>query len=655
MSDNPERLRAEAEAQISGFEPGRAVRPADGLLHDLQVHRIELEMQNDTLRQTQIALEESRDRYRDLYDFAPAGYLTLNEHGIIIEINHTAAGMLGVARNKLINHRFAQYLFDEDGDLWRNCFLAILKNKSTQVFEQRLKGEDAQPIFSHLACQYVESSNCVRITLTDITSRRQAEMRLRESEEKFRAIFAGTLDGIVLIDGTGLIVDCNPEFMRQTGMTLDRLKQTRLWELRPADKAELAKDVFLKVMKTGSGGAADFKYKQPDGKVIHVNVRGTTIHIGGKRFLQCISHDITERLRSEMLLRDSEEKRHVIFESALDGILLLNVETRQFSSANPALCSMLGYSADEIGRLGVADVHPPEDLPWISEAIQRHVSGETQLSTDIPMKRRDGSVFYADIRSSPVTLGGKVYLVGVFHDTSERKRTENELRAYQQLLRDLAEQRSALREAQLKHIAREVHDELGQLLTALRMDISLLRIQFGEHDPVLMEKIQDMLVLVDKSILGVRHVSTKLHPPALDMGIASALEWLRDEFASRTSIACTLQIANDSVDLDDARTLTMFRIVQESLTNIARHAEATQVAIGVVSCGDDICVEVHDDGKGFDMGSMPAGKSFGLMGMRERALAVCGKVEVTSALGEGTVVSVRIPLFQTNPGRRCND
>lgn len=754
----------------------------DALLHELHVHQIELEMQNETLRKTQVELEESRDRYRDLYDFAPVGYLSLNEQGMIVEINRTAAGILGAERGRLISRRFSQYLADD-------C-LALYTQQGKRRFscEQQIKAQLGDSRFVHLDCQCDESAKTMRIAISDITERKQAErttqelsermrhilnstpaihyacnysegvfvpsfvsanlklilgydadaflgnaawwwsglhpeerdgvtrslaraiedagcmhytheyrfkcsdgsyrwmhdnmqiirnasgqcheivgswlditgrhhseMLLRESEEKYHAIFEETPDGIVLVNAAGMIVDCNPEFMRQTCKNLEQLRNIHIWDLRPADQIDPAIEKFNELLDSGSEGAVELKFKQTGGNVIHVEFRSMAITIGGERYLQCISRDITERLRADTQLRESEEKMRVIFDSALDGILLLDVQSGKFSSANVALCRMLGYNAEELSRLGVEDIHLAADLPWVRADIEQHLRGQKQHSVNVPMKRRDGSVLHVDIRTSCVTLGGKVYLAGIVHDTSERLHRENELREYQQLLRELASQGAASREAELKHIAREVHDELGQLLTALRMDISLLRIQFGERDPVLMSKIQDMLVLVDKSIQGARDVTTNLRPPALDMGLVPAIEWLCSEVSGRTSIACDLHVERDPPALDDVRTLTLFRIVQESLTNVVRHAQAEHVDITFTGCGDDIAIEIRDDGQGFEPKMISANRSFGLMGMKERALAIHGEVSITSSSGRGTVVSIRIPLSQKNPGRRSND
>lgn len=761
-----------------------AVRPIDELLLELQLQQIELEMQNEQLRRTQSELERAAGRYRDLYEFAPVGYLTLDRQDLIAELNQTAAALLGTRPDALLHCPLADYIFADDRNGLQRYLREARNGLCPYGCELKMLRADGGMVNVRIGSVTEHADrNVLRITLTEIEVAHAAKHQsapsdadlLRESEQKFRAIFESTMDGVVLIDDTGMIADCNAEFERQSGRTIAQLKQMRIWELRPSHKAHLAREEFLKVIETGSDAAAALKFKQPDGNVIHIEIRGRMLGIGGKRYIQCITHDISDRRRAESLLRESEEKLRAIFEGALDGISLVEPTTRRFVDCNPEFCRMIGYTRDQIAQISVDDIHPAQDLPWILEQFEKHLHGTCRLTGDIPVKRRDGSVFYVDIKSAPVTLNNRIYLVGIFRDVSERRQAEEirrlsalrhqllfessrdalmtvapplwkftganeatlklfgisgiaefsryspvdlsplrqpggelsgvaaqqmidialrngshffewehrkldgtpftasvlltrmelgdemfllatvrditehkqrelEIRESQALLRELAVQGTATREAELKHIAREVHDELGQLLTALRMDISLLRIQFGERDPLLMNKIQAMLVLVDKAIGGVRDVSANLRPPALDMGIAAAILWLGDEFTARTNTACKVIVRDDPLGLNDSCTLTLFRIVQESLTNVARHALANLVEIRIEQCDEAICVEVRDDGKGFDPGVMRQKNSFGLMGMNERALAVGGKVEINSAPSQGTVVCVRIPL-----------
>jgi PAS domain S-box-containing protein len=484
----------------------------------------------------------------------------------------------------------------------------------------------------------------------DITERHHAETLLRESEEKFRAIFESTLDGVVLIDATGMIVDCNPEFERQAGRTIEQLKQMRIWELRPAEKVHLAREEFLKVMETGSGGAVSLKFKKPDGNVIHIEIRGRTLCIGGKRYIQSITHDITERRRMEEIQRIGALRYKLLFESSRDALMTLAPPLWKFTGANGATLKLFGISdMAEFTACGPAKLSPlrQSDGGLSEEAMQKMIGIALRCGSHFfewEHQRMDGKPFSASVLLTRMALGDELFLLSTVRDITEHKSREREIRESQALLRELAVQGAATREAELKHMAREVHDELGQLLTALRMDISLLRIQFGGRDPQLMDKIQGMLSLVDKAIGGVRNVAANLRPPALDMGVVPAILWLGDEFTDRTKIKCKVHVLDGTVELGDQSTLTLFRIVQESLTNVARHALANMVEIRIELRDDAICVEVRDDGQGFDMSVIPAKNSFGLMGMNERALAVGGKVEISSLPLQGTVVSVCIPL-----------
>ena len=521
---------------VQSGKNGPEALSAEVLLHELKVYQTELEMQNENLRQTQVALEESRDRYLDLYDFSPISLFTLNPDGLIYEMNYTAAELFGAERKRLLNQQFSRYVVPLDAERWKKQFVEMLSSDQKQGCHLSIRRIDGTVFPAYLDCIRIENGHgdiTLRIVLFDITKRENSDRQLRESEEKYRAIFDGTLDGIMLADEAGMIAEYNAEILRLSGMTDEQLKKMHIWEFRPADKAQQAREIFLQTMRKGLAATSEFKYKKPDGQVIRIEARGVKLIIGDKCYLKCVVRDITER-----------------------------------------------------------------------------------------------------------------------------KNAESELKEYQRLLRQLSTQSTAAREAELKRIAREVHDELGQTLTALRMDISLLRIRFAEHEPAMMGMIKDMLMLVDKAISGVRNVATNLRPPILDMGVMAAIGWLGSDFSERTGISCRVNVLH-GMDilylLDDLHTLTLFRIVQESLTNIARHAQATEVEIAFKQSGECVCVSIRDNGMGFDPSALPAKKSFGLMGMRERALAMQGKVELTSAKGQGTTVTVFMPPNQTNPGRRIDD
>jgi signal transduction histidine kinase len=207
-----------------------------------------------------------------------------------------------------------------------------------------------------------------------------------------------------------------------------------------------------------------------------------------------------------------------------------------------------------------------------------------------------------------------------------------------------------VREVERKHLAREVHDELGQLLTGLRMDMSVLEMRFGAQNPGLADKVQGMKSLLDRAIQGVRHVVSNLRPTALDLGLIAALESVCTEFTQRTGIACVFHTVEQAVDLDEARAVVVFRIVQESLTNVMRHACASHVSVTLCCDGNTLELEVRDNGHGFDPIAAAAAISFGLLGMRERAHGLGGRVDIISAPGQGVVVGLTIPVDATDQG-----
>lgn len=216
-------------------------------------------------------------------------------------------------------------------------------------------------------------------------------------------------------------------------------------------------------------------------------------------------------------------------------------------------------------------------------------------------------------------------------------------RLKEQQTRERAYELEASREEERKHLTREIHDELGQYLSALRMGVSVVGMEFGGKNPSLQGKIERMVSLVDATIKVVRNVVSSLRPSALDMGVVSALEWLAEEFTGHTGIPCSLDVCEENIVLDDKRATTIFRIAQESLTNIGRHAQANLVEISLMRKETHYLLEVRDNGRGFDT-TLRKKKSFGLTGIRERTSMLGGEVVIFSVASVGTTIRVSIPI-----------
>jgi signal transduction histidine kinase len=282
-----------------------------------------------------------------------------------------------------------------------------------------------------------------------------------------------------------------------------------------------------------------------------------------------------------------------------------------------------------------------DDSSSAVRAVTRALEGESLSYFD----EEKGRTF--DTRVDPLrdADGEIVGAIGLALDVTEGRRGEEELRASREELRRLAARMTQLQEEERRRIAHELHDELGQRLTALRFEAAVLPRKIGEPcTETVSQAIASMLELIDDTIVTVRRVATELRPAILDhFGLRSALEHELSQFEKRTGIRYELDISPEDVADDDARATALYRIVQESLTNVARHANATAVRVTLEERGDALVLEISDNGRGITDEEVASSLSLGLVGMRERALAQGGEATIRATPNGGSTVSVRLP------------
>lgn len=232
-----------------------------------------------------------------------------------------------------------------------------------------------------------------------------------------------------------------------------------------------------------------------------------------------------------------------------------------------------------------------------------------------------------------------------FVEITERKRAEEELKRSRQQLRDLSARLQTILEEERTRISREIHDELGQQLTILKMDLSWLKKRLAKNQKSLKERTKSMAKMVDATIQTVRKISTEMRPVVLDdLGLTAAMEWQVEDFQNRTGMRCRFTARPEEITLDPGRSTTVFRIFQETLTNIVRHANADEITVRLEKREGRLLLEVSDNGKGITEGQIANSKSLGLLGIRERALLWGGTVSIQGAPGKGTTLSVKIPI-----------
>lgn len=484
----------------------------------------------------------------------------------------------------------------------------------------------------------------------DITERKRAEKALEESEEKYRSIFNLARNGIILVDGeTGEIVDCNPEFERQTGRSLEELRKFRIWELRPADEVEESKRVCREILTKGMGGSSELHWQRPDGEVVPVDFLSKIVTIAGKVYIQSVVRDITERKRAEQALRESEQKYRSIFHVAREGIVLVDGDGTMVD-CNPEFEAQTGRTLAELRKMKTWELRPRQDSEKARALFERlRRDGMIDVSEQI-FERPDGERVVVELRGREVALGGRTYNQAMTHDITERKEAEEELRQSRERLRALAGRLHTVREEESALIARKIHDELGQSLTALKLDIAWVGRRVAEMDnesthPHVSERLRSMANDADETINTVRNISTQLRPVILDdMGLVKALEWQSQEFQGRTGIACSFHIDTIKNEFDPDRSTAIFRIFQEILTNVARHAEAESVQTNLRTDNGLLLLDVRDDGRGISDEEIGSPRALGILGMRERAQLCGGDLSIKRRNGKGTRVTLKIPL-----------
>lgn len=360
-----------------------------------------------------------------------------------------------------------------------------------------------------------------------------------------------------------------------------------------------------------------------------------------------------QRKRAEQALRVSEERYHSLVDGIQDYEVFMLDATGRVASWNTGAERAKGYRAEEIIGEHFSRFYPVEEIErGTPDTDLQTATVEGRYEDEGWRVRKDGSRFWADVviaplRDEPGHLRGFSVVV---RDVTERKLGEQQLRESREQLHALSAHLLSVREEERTSIAREIHDEFGQALTGLKMDLAWLTARLAPGQQASIDKAKTMAKLIDTTVQSVRRVSMKLRPGLLDdLGILAALEWYAHDFQTRTSIQCHFTTRLPELNLDKDRTTTVFRIFQESLTNVARHANATKVTAKLGLSAGALVLEVKDNGRGITEREMANPKSFGLMGIRERAYLVGGEVQIKGRPGKGTTISVRIPLESSEP------
>jgi PAS domain S-box-containing protein len=480
-----------------------------------------------------------------------------------------------------------------------------------------------------------------------VTHRRAVPARTGEPELPLRAVLDAALDAVVLIDDGGAICFWNRQAEALLGWTAAEAVGRPVSSLSEPPAGSW--DVEARQAPGERRQAArrrEVTARHRDGHAIPVELGLTPIHDGRRRFLGAWLRDVSERRRREAV----ERFQSCILDNVHDSVILVDLQGR-VQYWNQGAETLYGYRAAEIVGHSIGAVLPEGES--VAPDLER-VLAAGDASEEAQRRHKDGTPLWVETRRSVMhdATGAVVGVLGVAKDVTQRHRVAGELERSRAQLRNLAGQLRKAREDERTSLARQIHDEMGQVLTALRMDVAWLEARLPREQTSLLDKCATMARLIEGTIGQVRTLATQLRPGVLDeLGLAAAIEWETQQFARRTGILCTPHLRADLSGLDADRAIDLFRILQEALTNVARHARAerVEVQLGLTRKGKEreLVLHVEDDGRGIRPEEAADARSLGLLGMRERALRWNGGVEVRARSEGGTRVTVRLPLPRT--------
>lgn len=487
-------------------------------------------------------------------------------------------------------------------------------------------------------------------THTDITARKQAEASLRESEARLRALVDANPESFFLMDPTGVVLVANEVVARRFGCRREQLLGSNIFDLLPPDIAQHRRAQVVEAARIGKLVRFDDVRL---GANIDNYIHPLTDEAGRISGFAVLGVDTTKYRQAEAALRESEVRYRTLADGG-QALIWTSGLDKKCDYFNQRWLRFTGRTFEQEQGDGWAEGVHPDDLARCFEIYTTAFDRRECFSMDYRLRRHDGEYRWVQDDGTPRydSQGNFLGYIGHCLDITERKLAEEATLQFQEQLRALSARQATLREEERTRIAREIHDELGQLLTGLKMDLHCAEDLVSDLNDARLNPLLDKLVaiteLADSTILTVQRIASELRPGVLDrLGLVMALHHEATQFERRSGLRCTLQLPQEEPSLSPEVATAFFRIFQEALTNTARHASAGRVQAAFRPEARHWVLEVQDDGRGLTESEAGNPHSLGLLGMQERARLLDGTVTFGRAPAGGTVVTVRLPRSET--------
>ncbi len=619
-------------------------------------------------RKAQENLRESEERFRAIFANSMDAILLTSPDGGILAANTAACRMFQRSEEEMKRIGRAGLVDASDGRVeaavrersekrWMKGEIGFIRKDGT-----RFTGEYSSSIFTD-----TEGRERTSLVIRDVTERVRLEQEVEERSDELESIYGNAPVAMLLVDSHWTIRKTNVFASTLTGTPLGQAVNVRCGELlrcvHSLDSAEgcgfgpfcaecrLRRSV-VETIETGEGRRgleAKFTVSGLDGTTECVVLfSAARVTIKGEPLALVIMEDITGRTTMEEALRRSESAMRVI----ADGVpaLVSYVDsTGRYGFANARYEDWFGVpGAAVIGR-HYGEILGPEAAGKIEGYVRAVMAGRKVSFEEVLPYARGGERWVHADYVPDVTEDGEVRgYFGLVTDITEHKQTEMELRASREQMRVLAAHLQTVREQERARIAREIHDELGQSLTGIKIDVAWLRTRLAAEGWLtgkLKDRTDTLAALIDSTIQATREISLSLRPGILDdLGIVAALAWQVRRFQATTGISCTYFTDVERSDIEDNCATALFRICQECLTNVARHADATEVSVSLIERDGRLVLRVEDDGRGLPETQAESPPSLGILGMRERILNLGGTFSVKAGPLRGTIVRAEVPV-----------
>lgn len=598
--------------------------------------------------QAQRELTESENRLRTILNTDPECIKLLGKDCEVVEINPSGLRLieapdLGSVKGKSLLPVVADKYKEAAGSLVREAFEG--KEGRLEFEMVTLKGNYRWCDLSIVPFRNAEGKiiNALGVT-RDITDKRKAQLEIIRNEEKYRTLVEQAGDAIALYDEAGNVLDINTGAIQLLGYGKEELQHMNLSQILTNEEIQI-NPIDYNTLSKGESTIKQRKMKRKDGTIVETEVRSQQLPDG--RFLSVI-RDLTERMKAQHQIQKEKELSDSII-NTLPGIFYFFDYSGKFIRWNDRFEKVTGYSAQEIAKMQPFDFFAEEDKPLLEEKKAEVLAkGTSDVESYLFTKSGEKIPYFFTV--AHIVNDGVSCILGTGVDITDRKKAEDKLNKSYTEIRKLTGHIQAVREEERTHIAREIHDELGQQLTVLKMDVSWLnkKLKVPDEDPVKI-KVKDLLGMLDSTVKTVRRISSDLRPSLLDdLGLVAAMEWQLAEFSKRFDITTNLSTSIEDVKLPDDIKTGIFRILQESLTNVARHAKATNVMVSFEKLMENFVLSIADNGTGFDKQILENKKTLGILGMKERSAMIGGNYDIISSSGKGTTVILTVPVRYLN-------